>query len=232
MISHLEDLRKTLIRCGLAVIICAIPCGYFWKEIFNLIVSHTLKLCEPFSVKIIYTAPVESVMLSIKIAIICGLVLASPIIFLQLWNFISPALYKKEKILILPSALASSVCFLSGVAFSYYTLPIVLQFLTGFASGTIEPFFRVDEYFGFLIKMSFAFGAAFQLPVVAFVLSKIGIIDYKFLLKNFRYAIILIFILAAVLTPPDILSQTLLAVPLLLLYILSIFISFFVGKTR
>ena len=230
LITHISELRRTLIRSGCAVIACAIPCGYYWKQIFDLVVSHTLRLCEPLAVRIIYTAPAETVMLSIKIALICGLMLASPIIFQQAWSFISPALYKREKILLLPTAFASTVCFLTGMAFSYYTLPFVLKFLTEFAVGTLEPFFKIDEYFGFLIKISFSFGLAFQLPVLAFVFSKIGLIDHKFLLRNFRYAIALIFIVAAILTPPDVFSQILLACPLLLLYALSIFISFFARK--
>jgi len=227
LIAHIAELRLALIRSGCTLIICAIPCGYYWKQIFDLVVSRTLELCNPLAVRIIYTAPAESVMLSIKIALICGLVLASPIIFQQAWSFISPALYKREKLLLLPTAFASTICFLTGIAFSYYTLPFVLKFLTEFATGTLEPFFKVDEYFGFLIKISFSFGLAFQLPVLAFVFSKIGLIDHKFLLRNFRYAIVLIFIAAAILTPPDVFSQILLACPLLLLYVLSIFIAFF-----
>ncbi|MDR2582876.1 MAG: twin-arginine translocase subunit TatC [Fibromonadaceae bacterium] len=232
LIAHIAELRRVLIRSGCTLIICAIPCGYYWKQIFDLVVSRTLELCEPLSVRIIYTAPAESVMLSIKIALICGLMLASPIIFQQAWSFVSPALYKREKLLLLPTAFASTICFLSGIAFSYYTLPFVLKFLTEFATGTLEPFFRVDEYFGFLIKISFSFGLAFQLPVLAFVLSKIGLIDHKFLLRNFRYAIVLIFIVAAILTPPDVFSQVLLACPLLLLYALSILISFLARKKQ
>jgi sec-independent protein translocase protein TatC len=232
LIAHIDELRRVLIRSGCVVIACAIPCGYYWKEIFDLVVSRTLQLCEPLSVRIIYTAPAESVMLSIKIALICGITLASPIIFQQAWSFVSPALYKREKVLLLPTAFASTICFLAGIAFSYYTLPFVLKFLTEFAIGALEPFFRVDEYLGFLIKISFSFGLAFQLPVLAFVFSKIGLIDHKFLLRNFRYAIVLIFIAAAVLTPPDIFSQALLACPLLLLYVLSILISFFARQKK
>jgi sec-independent protein translocase protein TatC len=227
LIAHIEELRSTLIRSGMAVILCAIPCGIYWKQIFDAIVSHSLRLCEPLSVHIIYTAPAETVMLSIKIAIIGGLMLASPIVFQQAWSFISPALYKREKVLALPTALASTVCFLGGVVFSCYMLPLVLKFLTEFAAGAIDPFFRVDEYLNFLIKIALAFGFAFQLPVIAFVLSKIGLIDHKFLLRYFRHAIVLIFIIAAILTPPDVLSQVLLAMPMLALYALSILISFF-----
>jgi sec-independent protein translocase protein TatC len=229
--SHIAELRNVLMRCSFALVVCAIPCGIYWKNIFDVIVYHTLQLCGQ-NVHIIYTAPVETVMLSIKIAIICGLILASPFMFQQVWSFISPALYKKEKVWVLPTAFASTVCFLTGMAFSFYTLPLVLKFLTEFASDRLDPFFKVDEYFGFLIKISMSFGVAFQLPVVAFVLSKIGLIDHRFLLRNFRYAIMIIFIAAAILTPPDVFSQALLACPLLLLYALSIVISFFARKNK
>jgi sec-independent protein translocase protein TatC len=226
LVTHLEELRNVLIRSCAAVVVCAIPCGLYWKSIFNAIISHTLKLCAP-GVRIIYTAPVETVMLSIKIAVVCGLMLASPVIFQQAWSFVSPALYKRERVLALPTALASTVCFLSGVLFSCYMLPFMLNFLTEFAADSLEPFFKVDEYLSFLIKLALAFGFAFQLPVAAFVFSKIGLIDHKFLMRNFRYAIVAIFIVAAILTPPDVLSQTLLAMPLFALYALSIAISFF-----
>jgi len=229
LIAHIEELRRTLIRCICAVILCSIPCGIYWKKIFDTIVSHTLKLCES-KVHIIYTAPAETVMLSIKIAVVCGLTLASPIIFLQIWSFVSPALYKSEKKLVLPTAFASTVCFLSGIAFSFYLLPFALKFLTEFAAGSIDPFFKIDEYLSFLIKLALAFAFAFQLPVVTFVLAKIGLIDHKFLQRNFRYAIVLIFIVAAILTPPDVISQIMLAMPLLALYGLSILIAFFARR--
>jgi sec-independent protein translocase protein TatC len=227
--AHIRELRNVLIRCGCAVIACAIPCAIYWKHIFDIIVSHSLRLCQP-KVHIIYTAPAETIMISLKIASVCGLMLASPVIFQQAWSFISPALYKREKILALPTAIASTFCFLTGITFSFYLLPLALKFLTEFATGALDPFFKVDEYFSFLIKISLSFGFAFQLPVVAFVFSKMGWIDHRFLLRNFRYAIVLIFIVAAILTPPDVLSQIMLALPLLVLYALSILISFFAGR--
>ena len=220
-----------LIFCICTVIACTIPCGIYWKNIFDAVVAHTLRLCQS-KIHIIYTAPAETVMLSVKIAVVCGITLASPILFQQIWSFISPALYKNEKKLVLPTALASTFCFLSGIAFSFYLLPLALKFLTEFAAGTIDPFFKIDEYLSFLIKLALAFGFAFQLPVIVFVLSKINLIDHKFLLRNFRYAIVLIFIVAAILTPPDVLSQIMLAMPLLVLYALSILIAFFAGGKK
>jgi sec-independent protein translocase protein TatC len=224
--DHLEDLRWTLIRCGFAVIICAIPCGIFWGRIFDLAAAYPLRLSDP-APQIIYTTPAEAIMLSIKIALTGGVLFASPFIFQQMWRFISPGLYKKEKMVILPAAVASTFCFLAGIAFSYSLLPMMLKFLTGFGAGRLDPLFRADEYLGFIIRICLAFGAAFQLPVVAFVLSKMGVIDHRFLLRYIRHSVVGIFILAAILTPPDVLSQVLLAAPLLVLYAASILICYF-----
>ena len=225
LVAHIEELRWMLIRCGCAVIVCAVPCGVFWRRLFDLFAVYPLRLSDP-APRIIYTAPAETVMLSFKIALTGGVVLASPFIFQQIWSFISPGLYKKEKSVIFPAALASTFCFLAGIAFCYFMLPMLLKFLTGFAAGQLDPFFKIDEYFDFLIKMSLAFGLAFELPVVAFVLSSAGVVDHRFLIKYFRYAVVAIFIVAAILTPPDVLSQILLALPLLVLYALSILIAF------
>jgi sec-independent protein translocase protein TatC len=229
LLDHLEELRWVLIRCGCVIIICAIPCGIFWRRIFDLIAIWPLRLSDP-APQIIYTSPVEAVALSIKIALTGGVLFASPFIFQQFWSFISPGLYKKERAVILPAALASTICFLAGVTFCYFMLPILLKFLTDFAAGQIEPLFKVDEYFSFLIKMSLAFGIAFELPVVVFVLSKMGVINHRFMIRYFRHAILGIFILAAILTPPDVLSQILLTLPLLALYGLSVLISFLAGR--
>jgi len=182
--------------------------------------------------KLIYTAPAEAVMLSVKVALTCGLIAASPYLFWEAWRFVSPGLYKKEKAVILPAALASTLCFLLGIAFCYYILPMVLKFLTGFADGQIDPYFKIDEYLGFIVKMSLAFGCAFELPVAAFVLAKMGVIGRRFLIRYFRYAVVAIFIAAALLTPPDILSQILLALPLLALYGIGALVAFWAGRKK
>ena len=231
--AHLEELRWVLIRCFCAVIICAIPCGIFWREIFDLIALWPLSLADPAPV-LIFTAPTEAIFFVFKIALTCGFILSSPFIFYQVWRFIAPGLYKKEKTVILPVVIASTVCFIAGITFCYFLLPIILEFLIRFAGGLIEPYFRIGEYFGFLIRMCIVFGLAFELPVVSFALSKMGVINHKFLIRYFRHAIVFMFIAAAILTPtPDALSQILLGLPLVGLYGLSIFIAWLAGgKSR
>ncbi|MDR2577369.1 MAG: twin-arginine translocase subunit TatC [Chitinispirillales bacterium] len=229
LVDHLEEVRWVVIRSGCAVIVCAIPCGIFWRRIFNLVAIWPLRMSDP-APQIIYTSPIEAVTLSIKIALTGGVLLASPLIFQQFWSFISPGLYKKERAVILPAAFASTICFLAGVTFCYFMLPMLLKFLTDFAAGQIDPLFKVDEYFGFLIKISLAFGLAFQLPVVVFILSMMGAINHRFMIRHVRHAIVGIFIIAAILTPPDVLSQMLLALPLLALYGLSTLIALLVGR--
>jgi sec-independent protein translocase protein TatC len=229
LFDHLEELRWTLIRCILAAAVCAVPCWVYWRRIFDALAVWPLRHSVP-APRIIFTAPAEAVMLSVKIAVAGGALLASPFIFQQLWTFISPGLYKKEKTAILPVAIASTVCFLAGIAFCYCLLPLLLKFLTGFAGGRVDPLFKIGEYFDFLIKMCLAFGLVFEMPVVAFALSKMGVIDYRFLIKYGRHAILLMFIVAAVLTPPDVLSQVLLALPLLALYGISVLVAFLAGK--
>jgi sec-independent protein translocase protein TatC len=132
--------------------------------------------------------------------------------------------------MILPMVFASSFFFLLGILFCYFTFPLVMNFLVSFAGNRIDPMFRVNDYFGFLLKLSLSFGLVFELPVISFVLAKLGILTAGFLIKNLRYAIVIIFIVAAILTPPDVFSQTLLAIPLLILYGLSILVAAIASK--
>ena len=223
-LDHLEELRWRVIKAAAAIAVFAVPCGIYWQKILDIVMIYPLRHTSP-TPKLIYTNPTESVILSLKIAVAGGLIAASPVVFFQLWRFISPGLYRNEKNVILPAAFASTVFFLGGIAFSYYTFPILLKFLTAFGGSRLDPMFKVDEYFGFLLKISISFGIVFELPVVSFVLARMGLLTAGFLLKNFRYALVIIFILAAILTPPDVISQLMLAGPLLLLYGISIIVA-------
>jgi sec-independent protein translocase protein TatC len=190
---------------------------------------YPLRLSHPRP-RIIFTSPAETLMLSIKIAIAGGIVLAVPVIMYQAWKFVAPGLYNKEKTVVAPAVIASSVCFLSGIGFAYAMMPYMMRFLAGYAGGAIEPYFKAEDYMGFIIQLALAFGAVFELPVISFVLTRAGIITPRFLIDKMRYGIVAIFVVAAVLTPPDVLSQCILAAPLLLLYGISILVAYLAQK--
>jgi len=224
-LDHLEELRWRLIRSFLAIIVFAIPCGIFWQRIFDWVMLYPLRFADP-KPRLIITAPAEAVMLSIKIAIAGGIICAAPVIFYQVWRFIAPGLYRKEKAVVLPAVIVSTLSFAAGIAFCYLTLPYVLQFLAQFGKGRMDPLYKMNEYLSFLLQISIAFGVIFEMPVISFVLTKLGLLTPRFLIDKFRYAVVIIFVVAAVLTPPDVFSQMLMAVPLLALYAVSILVSF------
>ncbi|MBD3392122.1 MAG: twin-arginine translocase subunit TatC [Chitinivibrionales bacterium] len=223
-LEHLEELRWRLIKSLIAIVVFAIPCGIFWKRIFDILMLHPLRLAQPRP-RLIFTAPAEAILLSIKIAVFGGVVIAAPVVFYQIWRFVAPGLYKHEKAVVVPTVIASTVFFMMGLGFSYLVIPYVIQFLARFGEGLMDAMFRTQEYLGFLIKLMLAFGIVFELPVVSFVLTRLGVITPRFLIDNTRYAVVVIFIVAAVLTPPDVVSQAFLAAPLLVLYGISILVS-------
>jgi len=157
---------------------------------------------------------------------VAGLLAALPIIFYQVWTFIAPGLYKEEKMMVLPLVATSTILFLAGAAFCYYiTLPIGLEFLIGFGTDEIEPIITVNSYLSFSGLMIIAFGVAFQLPVLSYVLTRLGLLGPQMMAKGRRYALVGILTLGAILTPPDIFTQLLLAGPIYLLYEISIIVS-------
>jgi sec-independent protein translocase protein TatC len=229
IMDHLEELRWRIVKIALSIVVFAIPCGIYWQKIIDVVMLYPLRFTNP-KPRLIFTTPAESVMLSFQIALAGGLIIAAPVIFYQIWKFVSPGLYKKEKRLVLPTVFASSFFFLAGILFCYFTLPLVMNFLVSFAGNRIDPMFKVGDYFNFILKLSLSFGLVFEMPVVSFVLARFGVLTPGFLIKNFRYAIVIIFIVAAVLTPPDVFSQTLLAMPLLVLYGISIVVAALASK--
>ena len=152
------------------------------------------------------------------------MVLASPVIFLQIWRFVSPGLYRHEKRVLIPFTVVSTLCFLGGAAFGYFVVfPPAFQFLLGYTSDFLEPMPAVDEYFSLALRLFLAFGFIFELPVFMVFLGKIGVVNKPFLVKNRKYALLIAFIVAAILTPtPDVVNQLLMAGPLILLYEVSI----------
>ncbi|MEW5797267.1 MAG: twin-arginine translocase subunit TatC [Candidatus Zixiibacteriota bacterium] len=219
-LEHLEELRKRLLRAAMAVIGCAILAFYFSDEIM----AYIMKPLNGVPLNNMQVA--GSFYAYMKVSLIAGLVASLPIVFYQLWSFVAPGLYRREKVTILPLVIISTVLFIVGAAFCYYlALPMALKFLLGFADELITNYITVDSYISFLGFLMLAFGLSFQLPVLAYSLGRFGLITSRTLAKGRRYAIVIILAIAAVVTPtPDIFTQLLLAVPMYCLYEVSIFV--------
>jgi len=163
---------------------------------------------------------------------VSGLILSSPVIFWQLWSFVAPGLYRHEKRVVLPFSFLSSVCFLGGATFGYYVVfPPAFRFLMGYTTDFLSPLPTVTEYFSLSLRLLIAFGVIFEMPVFMVLLAKLGIVDRPFLTRNRKYAFLLSFIIAAILTPtPDVVNQLLMAVPLVVLYEVSIIAVWLFGR--
>jgi sec-independent protein translocase protein TatC len=226
--EHLEDLRWCLIKSLGAVLVGFLASYYFADQIFSFMVRPLQAALGPGR-SLIGTGVAEAFFLEIKVALVAGLFGASPAIFYQIWRFIAPGLRQGEKRLVVPFVVCASVFFIGGAYFCYRAvLPLAfLYFVEQYHSLGVSPEIRIGEYFSFFFRMLLAFGITFELPVFTFFLVRLGIWDYRFLRRQFRYAILVIFVLAAILTPgPDVVSQILLAVPLTLLYLLSIGVAY------
>lgn len=226
--EHLEELRLCLVKSLAAVVLTFVLSYFFSDEIFAFIVAPLKQILQPGQ-NLIGTGVAEAFFIEIKVALVAGVFLACPLIFYQIWRFITPALHGGERRLVMPFVLSASVFFVGGAYFCYWgVLPFAfLYFIEQYRSLGVSPEIRIGEYFSFFFRMVLAFGITFELPVFTFFLVRLGIWDYRFLWRQFRYAILVIFILAAILTPgPDVVSQILLAGPLILLYLLSIGVAY------
>jgi sec-independent protein translocase protein TatC len=241
---HLIELRKRLMRASLAVLIGLLSAFAFWEYIMLWIIepltftvcsggmsAQTLGEADISNIcggkgAMITTNVVEGLFTSFKISFFAGLIAAMPIIFWQLWLFIAPGLYDHEKKYVLPFVFFATLMFAAGFLFCYYiVLPMSLNFAVHFGKGIFVYIPKTTEYIDFFLKFSLAFSLSFELPVITLFLAKINFITDKTLKNFFRYAVVLIFIFAAIITPPDVISQILMAIPLLLLYGLSILIA-------
>jgi sec-independent protein translocase protein TatC len=182
---------------------------------------------------LIYTGLPEAFFTYLKVAFLTGLIVASPIILYQFWMFVAPGLYKTERRMMAPVVLLSSLFFIGGALFGYFVVfPWGFKFFLGFATDTIRPLPSMREYFGFSAKLLLAFGLVFELPIVLTFLAKLGIVSVEFLKKNRKYAILIFFAGAAILTPPDVITQIMMALPLMALYEISIIGAKLFGKKK
>jgi sec-independent protein translocase protein TatC len=226
--EHLEELRWCLLKSVCAIFIAAFTSYFFSDAIFAFVVAPLKQTLRPGQT-LIGTGVTEAFFVEIKIALAAGVIFSCPYIFYQVWGFIEPGLSEREKRWILPFVLCATLFFLGGGYFCYrIVLPVAFgYFIEQFGTIDVVPAIRIGEYFTFVFRMVLAFGLTFELPVFTFFLVRLGIWDYRFMLRSFRYAIVVIFLLAAILTPtPDIINQSLLAGPMLLLYIVSIGVAY------
>jgi len=228
--AHLEELRWRLIK-GLLAIVVGFAVAYgFADRLFALLIRPLTLAASDKGVKLIGTGVTEAFFTKLKVALVAGIFLAAPAILYQIWKFVAPGLHENEKRYVTPFVGFGSLFFVAGAVFCY---EVVFQvgyafFLEQYESIGIEPAIRISEYLTFTSRMLLAFGVTFEMPVAAFFLTRIGMINHRTLLQPWRYAVIVIFIVAAVLTPgPDVASQMLLALPLLFLYGVSIGVAYF-----
>lgn len=220
--EHLEELRKRLIICFIAIGVGFVLCFAVKEKLFELLSLPLVSMMKPGE-KLIYTGLPEAFFTYMKLSFLCGILLASPVILYQFWMFVAPGLYSTEKKMMAPILILSTFFFLGGGAFGYFVVfPIGFQFFLGFSTDTISPMLSMREYLSFASLFLFVFGLIFELPLVLIFFVKLGIVSIAFLQKNRKYAILLIFVIAAILTPPDIISQTMMAVPMMILYEISI----------
>ena len=224
LMEHLEELRQRLTRAAIAVGV-GFLIAYFFKEQLYSYLTIPLKAAMPPEAKLIYTAPAEAFFTYLKVAFLAGLVGASPVIFYQLWRFISPGLYESERRNIWPFVIFSSVLFIAGAIFCYaIVFPYAFQFFMSFATDEITPMLKLNEYLSFSSMLLFAFGVVFEMPLILVFLGRLGVVTSQGLRKKRKYAILIMFAGAAFITPPDVVSQILMALPLMVLYEVSIWL--------
>ena len=230
--SHLEELRKRLITAFIAVGIGFVIAFGFKERLFTILVEPLIRVMEEGET-LIYTGLPEAFFTYLKVALLTGIIFASPIILYQFWMFVAPGLYRNERRLMMPIILLSSFFFIGGALFGYFVVfPWGFKFFLGFATDTIRPLPSMKEYFGFSAKLLLAFGLVFELPLVLTFLAKLGIVSVEFLKKNRKYALLLFFAGAAILTPPDVITQIMMALPLMVLYEISIIGARLFGKKK
>ena len=232
-LEHLDELRKRIVNSALSIAV-GILLGFWWiNQIVDFILAPTRKALPP-GVKLIYTQPGEAFSLYITVALIAGAVVAAPFIMYQVWMFIAPGLYSNEKRMAYPFVFFTTVGFVAGAAFNHYvSFPFMMAFFASFNTPDLAFMPKLEDVFGLYTKMLLGMGIVFQMPTVVFFLAKLRLVSARFLLVQFKYALLIIFIVAAVITPTgDMMTQAIFAAPMLALYCLSIIIAWVVGPKR
>ena len=205
-------------------------CYFFAKQLFEILMRPLIQVMPPGE-GLIFTALPEAFITYLKVALLAGIGLASPVIIYQFWRFIAPGLYQREQRAMFPIVLFSTVFFVGGALFGYFVVfPFGFKFFIGFASDSIRALPSIREYLKFATKLLFAFGIIFELPLFSYFLARLGLVNAEMLRAKQKYALLIIFMLAAILTPPDVVTQIMMAGPLLILYEMSIWIAKIFGR--
>ena len=241
-VSHLVELRQRLINSFIFLFLFFVICYFFSEYIYGFLVEPYAQAVKDDGSqrRLIFTALQETFLTYLKVSFFASFFITSPFILIQIWKFIAPGLYKHEKLAIMPYLISTPILFfLGGILVYYLVMPLAIKFFLSFESSglttnlPIQLEAKVNEYLSLIMKLIFAFGLSFQLPVVLSLLARIGVIDSKFLRERRKYVVVIIFAAAAILTPPDPITQIGLAIPLLILYELSIFsVSLIENKTK
>ncbi|MET0292625.1 MAG: twin-arginine translocase subunit TatC [Steroidobacteraceae bacterium] len=218
LLSHLLELRTRLMRALIAVAIAFVPCAYFANDLFEFM-SEPLKAKLPQGASLVATSVMSPFTTPFKLSFMVGLFIAMPVVLGQIWGFVAPGLYRHEKRFALPLLVSSILLFYVGVAFAYFIVfPVMFQFFVGTTPAGVQMMTDINQYLDFALTMFFAFGVAFEVPIAVVLLALTGLVSTEKLSSSRGYVIIGIFVIAALLTPPDALSQTAMAIPMWLLY--------------
>jgi sec-independent protein translocase protein TatC len=231
--SHLEELRKRLVRILIAVGIAFLGCFAFKEEIFRIVAQPLISVLPPGS-HMVYTGLPEAFFTYIKVSLYAGIFVASPVVLYQVWKFISPGLFPKEKKFVAPFVITSTLLFVGGVCFGYFlVLPGAYKFFLEFTTDFLKPMLSMREYLTLTLKLLLAFGIIFEIPVFLFFMTKIGLVTPRKLARMRRYAIVVCFIVAAIITPtPDAFTQCMMAIPMIVLYEVGILVSKLAGRKK
>ena len=231
-LEHLEDLRKRLFYSAIALLIGFFPCWMFREKLFEIL-SRPVMQYLPAGTKFSFLTLTAPFMMYLKVAFLASLFFTAPFLFLQVWYFVAPGLYQKEKKYVIPFVVMTTLFFALGAAFGYFVVfPFACKFFLSIGKD-FQAVLTPDQYLGFSIKVLLGIAATFETPTLVFLLAKMGLITAGWMIRNFKYAVLLVFVIAAVITPtPDAMTQSIVAIPMLVLYGLSILIALVVGRGK
>jgi sec-independent protein translocase protein TatC len=230
LLEHLTELRNVLVSAAAALLVATGGCWFFSARLLDFIVRPMRDAGQ----RVFFTGPTEAFMMRLKVSFFCGLFLVLPYVIARLYGFIQPGLYRRERKVVTPLVVSSVLLFYGGVAFSFFLLvPQVVKILMGFGTEMVQPLISVGSYVSFVAQLSLAFGLVFEMPLLVLFLCWIGILDPRALLRTWRYAVVVIALLSGILTPgPDPVSQLVMMVPVLILYLSSVFLALAFARRR